>query len=241
MWLFERPIAHRGLHNDSYTENSMSAFKNAIKHGYNIETDVHLLKSGEVVVFHDNTLKRVCGINVKISDLTLDDIKGNDYLLPCGEHIPLFSEMLKLVDGKVGILLELKFAGFGTHKLEEEVYKLIKGKESWIAVQAFSPFMIQWFQKNAPEFKRGLLSMAALGIDVPLHFRKMKPDFISYEVSGVKCVKKFARKRNVHLLVWTIRSDEKYQKALDNNVDNIIFEKIDLDALGFSMDKLGVK
>ena len=241
MWLFDRPIAHRGLHNDTLTENSMGAFKNAIEHGYHIETDVHLLKSGEVVVFHDNTLKRVCGIDAKIEELTLDDIKGDKYLLPSGEHIPLFSEMLELVDGKVGILLELKFAGFGTHKLEEEVYKLIKGKEDWIAVQAFSPFMIQWFRKNASEFKRGLLSMAALGIDVPLHFKKMDPDFISYEVSGVGLVKKFVRKRNVNLLVWTIRTEEKYNKALENNVDNIIFEKIDLDKLGFSMDKLGVK
>ena len=133
MWLFERPIAHRGLHNDVHTENSMSSFANAIEHGYNIETDVHLLKSGEVVVFHDNTLKRVCGKDVKIEELTAADIKGDNYLLPNGEHIPLFSEMLELVDGKVGILLELKFAGF-SGKLEKAVADLIKGKESWIAV-----------------------------------------------------------------------------------------------------------
>ena len=59
MWLFEQPVAHRGLHDDKATENSMASFRNAIERGYNIETDVHLLKSGEVVVFHDNTLKRV--------------------------------------------------------------------------------------------------------------------------------------------------------------------------------------
>ena len=78
MWLFERPIAHRGLHNETLTENSMGSFANAIERGYNIETDVHLLKSGEVVVFHDNTLKRVCGKDVKISDLTLEDIKSDN-------------------------------------------------------------------------------------------------------------------------------------------------------------------
>ena len=64
MWLFERPIAHRGYHNETATENSMSAFRLAIEKGYNIETDVHLLKSGEVVIFHDNTLNRVCKKNV---------------------------------------------------------------------------------------------------------------------------------------------------------------------------------
>ena len=40
MWLFEKPIAHRGLHNKEFTENSMGSFRNAIEHGYNIETDV---------------------------------------------------------------------------------------------------------------------------------------------------------------------------------------------------------
>ena len=36
MFLFERPIAHRGLHDNERTENSMAAFKNALAHGYNI-------------------------------------------------------------------------------------------------------------------------------------------------------------------------------------------------------------
>jgi hypothetical protein len=97
MWLFERPIAHRGLHNETLTENSMGAFRNALEHGYNIEIDVHLLKSGEVVIFHDGSLNRVCGKDVKITDLTLDDIKGDEYLLPSGEHIPLLTELLDLI------------------------------------------------------------------------------------------------------------------------------------------------
>ena len=238
MWLFEKPVAHRGLHNEQFTENSMGSFRNAIEHGYNIETDVHLLKSGEVVVFHDNTLKRVCGKDVKISDLTLDDIKSENYLLPCGEHIPLFSEMLELVNGQVGILLELKFDKLGDYTLETEVLKLIKGKESWIAVQAFNPYTIQWFAKNAPEFKRGLLSLHVLAFDVPLHMKKMNPDFISFEISGIGLIKKYVRKRGVKLLAWTIKTEEKYRQALKHQVNNIIFENIDLDKLGFSMDKL---
>ncbi len=238
MWLFEKPIAHRGLHIDGATENSMESFRKAIDKGYHIETDVHLLKSGEVVVFHDSTLKRVCNKNVKIEELTLDDIKSDNYLLPNGEHIPLFSEMLDLVNGKTGILLELKFAGFGTHKLEEEVYKLIKGKESWIAVQSFSPFIVTWFAENAPEFYRGLLSMAILGIDVPLHYKKMKPHFISYQIGGIGCVKRFVEKKGLNLLTWTINTEAKVNAAIKNKVNNIIFENVDLDAIDFSLDKL---
>ena len=59
-WLINRPIAHRGLHNDIYGENSISAYRNAIDNGYPIEMDVQLTKDGEVVCFHDDNAKRVC-------------------------------------------------------------------------------------------------------------------------------------------------------------------------------------
>ena len=52
-------IAHRGLHNKIYPENSLGAFKNAIKKGYSIECDIHVTKDKKVVVFHDNNLKRM--------------------------------------------------------------------------------------------------------------------------------------------------------------------------------------
>ena len=54
-------IAHRGLHNDKYTENGMNAFGNAVRHGYPIELDIHLTKDNELVVCHDEDLKRTTG------------------------------------------------------------------------------------------------------------------------------------------------------------------------------------
>jgi len=239
MWLFERPIAHRGLHGENVTENSMSAFRLAIEKGYNIETDVHLLKSGEVVIFHDNTLKRVCHKNVKISDLTLEDIKGENYKLPNGEHIPLFSELLDIIDGeKNGILLELKFNGLN-YKLERAVHELIKGKESFIAVQAFNPYTAVWFKNHAPEFTRGILSDAPLFPFTTAVWKKGAPHFLAYNIKAFnKCVLNFVKKRNTNLLSWTIRTPELLEKALQSNVNNIIFEKLGLDELEFSTDKL---
>lgn len=239
MWLFERPIAHRGYHNETATENSMSAFRLAIEKGYNIETDVHLLKSGEVVIFHDNTLKRVCKKNVAISELTLDDIKSDNYLLPNGEHIPLFSELLDIIDGeKNGILLELKFNGFN-YDLEKAVYELIKGKESYIAVQAFNPYTSVWFKNNAPEFTRGMLSDLFVFPLTASVWNKGKPDFLAYNIKFIdKCILNFVEKKNTKLLSWTVRAPKLLAKAIDAKVNNIIFEKLDLDELGFSKDKL---
>ena len=58
-----RNYAHRGLHSrdKSVPENSLAAFRLAAEAGYGIELDIQLSKDGEVVVFHDDTLDRVCG------------------------------------------------------------------------------------------------------------------------------------------------------------------------------------
>ncbi|HOO23218.1 MAG TPA: glycerophosphodiester phosphodiesterase family protein [Clostridia bacterium] len=240
MWLFERPIAHRGLHNETLTENSMGAFRNALEHGYNIEIDVHLLKSGEVVIFHDGSLNRVCGKDVKITDLTLDDIKGDEYLLPSGEHIPLLTELLDLIgDGKTGILLEIKFAGF-SFALEKALYELIKGKESFIALQSFSPWTMKWFRENAPEFYNGILSTGALLPLTRLMHKKIKPDFIAYDVKFVngKGVQKLVNDNNYKLLCWTVRTEANIEAAKKAGANNIIFEKLDLDAVGFKLTDL---
>ena len=241
MWLFDRPIAHRGQHDDpkQCTENSMAAFRLAVQNGYNIETDVHLLKTGEVVIFHDNTLKRVCGKNVNIKDLSLDDIMGQDYLLPNGEHLPLLTELLELVEGtQSGILLELKING-ANYDLENAVYELIKGKEDHIAMQSFNPWSVAWFAEHAPEFYHGLLAVSLIMPLGKMMFKKMRPDFIAYDVKSLNdSIAKYCDKKGINLLSWTIRTPELLDKALSIGINNIIYEKLDLDQIGFSQSQL---
>lgn len=241
MWLFEKPIAHRGQHDEITvrTENSMAAFKNAIANGYNIETDVHLLKTGEVVIFHDNTLKRVCKKNVNIKDLTLEDIHGKDYLLPNGEHLPLLQDLLNLVEGtNSGILLELKING-ANYDLESAVYELIKGKEDHIAIQSFNPWSVAWFAEHAPEFYRGLLCVNAIKPLGKMMLKKMRPNFWAYDIKGLnESLVSYLDKNDLKLLSWTIRTPELLQKALSLGVNNIIYEKLNLDELGFDMTKV---
>ena len=77
-FLRNKPIAHRGLHNKELNipENSISAFKEAIAKGLPIELDVHLLKDGKLVVFHDDNLNRMTGLNKKIKDCNYDEISA---------------------------------------------------------------------------------------------------------------------------------------------------------------------
>ena len=62
--------AHRGLHDieKGIPENSPAAFRAAVEAGYGAELDVQLSRDGQVVVFHDDTLDRVCGVHGNVCD-----------------------------------------------------------------------------------------------------------------------------------------------------------------------------
>jgi glycerophosphoryl diester phosphodiesterase len=233
MRLFQVPIAHRGLHDQESPENSLSAFQKAVNKGYNIETDVHLLKDGKLVCFHDFTLSRMLnGRPGYIEDLRYEDIAGENFLLSNGEHIPLFDDLINLVDGRVEILCELKSTSFRKFRLEKAVYEAIKDKP-WIKIQAFNPFTVLWFARHAPEICRGQLATRPpnrlLKPLFPYRFlRRSHPDFFAYDVRFLPCdaVTKACKDYNMKLLAWTVDSDEKVETAKKSNANNIIFEHI---------------
>ena len=104
-WLY----AHRGLHDNATEapENSMAAFRKAADAGFGIELDIQLTKDKIPVVFHDFTLKRVCGGEGKISDYTYEELQ-QFHLCDSVEKIPKFEDVLKMVDGKVPLIVEFK-------------------------------------------------------------------------------------------------------------------------------------
>jgi len=223
-------ISHRGLHdNNKVPENSMVSFKRALRKKYIIELDVHLLKNNTVVVFHDANLKRMTGINGKIKNYTYDELKDIK-LLNTKCNIPRLDEVLKMVNGKVPLIIEMKYdtkAG----KLEKEVSKLLDNYKGLFAVKSFNPLSVSWFKKNRPDYIRGLLLDAKedrfLKIklaDIVL-YKMCKPNFLScdYKLYNKKYVKKF--RKNDLILAWTIDSKELLNQVKDC-FDNYICENI---------------
>ena len=104
-WLY----AHRGLHDNATEapENSMAAFRKAVDAGFGIELDIQLTKDRIPVVFHDFTLKRVCGGEGKICDYTYEELQ-QFHLCESTEKIPKFEDVLQMVDGKVPLIVEFK-------------------------------------------------------------------------------------------------------------------------------------
>ena len=107
-FILKTPIAHRGLHNVKAPENSLAAFRLAIEHGNVIELDVHMLADGKIVVFHDDNLKRMTGVDAVIKDKTFAEL-SKLWLKKSSQKIPLLTEVLDLVDGKVPIIIEIKY------------------------------------------------------------------------------------------------------------------------------------
>ena len=154
----QRNFAHRGLHkrDKSIPENSIAAFERASRYGYGMELDVQLSKDGEVVVFHDDTLNRVYGVDSRVDEKTLAELRQ---LSLCGtkETIPTFAEVLKTVRGRGALIIELK-NGRRNKELCEKTYALLRRYSGDYCIESFNPFIVRWFKRNAPEVMRGQLA-----------------------------------------------------------------------------------
>lgn len=85
-------FAHRGG-TSAAPENSMRAFQHAIGLGYRyIETDVHATRDGVLVAFHDDDLKRTCGINRTIAESSVSELQ--DVLIDGTDPIPLLEDLI---------------------------------------------------------------------------------------------------------------------------------------------------
>lgn len=215
-------FAHRGLHSifENTPENSMPAFDRAIELGIAIETDIHVTRDNKVVVFHDNTLKRMCGIDAAVEDKTLEELTSLK-LLDTDCTIPSFEQFLKGVDGKVPLLIELKTESPKTCKrLCEAADKLLSDYKGKYYIQSFYPPALYWYRKHRKNVFRGQLSSGDLGKGIAMKLLSClllnflsRPDFISYEIYYER---NFFRRICILLgaasFGWTFKSQEEIEK-----------------------------
>ncbi len=234
-WIKEELIAHRGLHTLDRTvpENTMLAFRRAMEAGYGIEFDINVLGDGNVVVFHDPNLKRLCGIDKNLIDLTYEDIKDLT-ILDSKEKIPLLKDVLKLIDGKVPLLIELK-PKVDTKKLFTSFLKIIDEYKGVFAVHSFHPQVIYWFKKYRPDIIRGQISEffrddKDMSCIVKYLMKTMlfnfitKPDFINYGIKDLpnRYLDRFYKK-GIVVISYASRSQDEFDMA-KKYYDNSVFE-----------------
>lgn len=151
-------IAHRGVHNNKdIPENSMKAFKGALDKKYGIEFDIELTKDDVLIIHHDDSLKRMTGIDKNSEELTYEEI-SKLRLLDTDEAIPTFKELLDLVDGKVFLDIEIKTTK-QVKKVVELVLKELEDYKGSLSLKSFDPSIVNRLKKETDKYKIGLLVM----------------------------------------------------------------------------------
>lgn len=231
---YGRNFAHRGLHtpDKSAPENSLLAFRRAADAGYGVELDIQLSKDGQVVVFHDDTLDRVCGVHGRVDAFTFDELREMR-LAGSAQQIPLLTEVFEVIDAKGPIIIELK-SGPRNAELCKKGLELMRAYHGAYCVESFDPRIVQWFKKNAPEILRGQLAtlpgeyhayprIAGTVMGNCLSNFLGRPEFIAYDNAPKPLLVQMVDARGALRVLWTAR-DAADAKRVQHENDMVIFE-----------------
>ncbi len=228
-WVYSKNIYHRGkFDNVKVYENTMEAYKAALAEKCPIELDVRLTSDGEVVCLHDRSLKRLFNRERDISDITYKRLnKLRDDLT-----VPTLKEVLKEVDGKVELMIELKHASAKHNRyLVKKVYELLKDYNGKYVVVSFNPNMLNKYRRLDKGVYTGRIGstettnlIEKLVIDNFIWASYSKPDFISFDVYNYNEEKiKKLKEKGYKIIGWPLKNKEE-KKELSKLFDNYIVE-----------------
>ncbi len=228
--------AHRGIFDNlRVPENSSAAFRAAVKRGVGIELDIHLTADGEIVVFHDNDLSRMCGDPRRPEEMTAAELCAMP-LLDTGERIPLLRDVLSLVNGRVPLIVELKGESTDT-ALADAAMPILENYGGDYCIESFNPLLVARYKKLAPHVMRGVLTTkfkrdgenrGVLGFVLQrmlLNFLA-RPDFVAVRhVYGRYFPVRLCRKLGAAAFAWTVRTKAEYA-ACRRHFDAFICENV---------------
>jgi glycerophosphoryl diester phosphodiesterase len=243
---FDRPIAHRGLHDRAagIIENSRSAFEAAIARGFAVECDVQLSRDGFPVVFHDDDLERLTGLKGPIGARAAAELTATPLLGSSSGDMPLLLEdFLQLIDGRTLLQVELKRQPTPAmaDALARSAAAAIAAYAGPLTVMSFDPNLLVLVRRHG---YRGPLGIITYRYDEPeweqkmskrdrailrhlLHWPWTRFSFIScFHRSLDLPMVRFFRSLGVPVTTWTIRSQEE-RRAVSRAADQIVFEGFD--------------
>lgn len=223
-------MGHRG--EASYApENTLPAILSAINNlAQSSEIDVQLTKDEKVILLHDKTFNRTCGVNKKPSEMSLDEIRQLDagaYFNEVfkGTKIPTLAEALELARGKIVLNVELKVDGNNEKKLAEEVCRIIEEKNMVDVTMlcSTSKKALREAKKLLPEISCGLIVSFAYGDSV----KDDGIDFYSLEsTSASKERIDTIHDQGKEVYVWTVNNLDALKKAYENGADGVITDQV---------------
>lgn len=208
-------VGHRGAAKEK-PENTLSAFDYAIKLGVEVvECDVRKTKDGKLIISHDENLKRTTGVDVKISELSFEEIRK---LKVQTEPIPTLEEVIDLVQDKCGLFIEIKEPAT-TEKVIETVKKIAKNTD-WLAIISFYEDALKTVKEIAPEITTGLIYFKPPGKIFEAKGLKCELVLPNWKLSTEKAVR-FAHKLKLKVISWTVDDEKSLSKCLKAKTDSI--------------------
>lgn len=217
--------AHRG--NSMKTpENTISSITSAIEIMADyVEIDLQQTKDGRIVVFHDPTLKRICGVNKRIADLTYEELLqydvgkhfSNDFI---GETIPLFEEVLAITKNKIKLNIEIKNCPHNSQFFDDIYNMIIKYNFKYNCYITSTNYnYLKKIKSIDEDIKTGYILFFALGNYTNLKYA----DFVSmlYANVNLETVKK-VHQAGLEIHVWTVNNSSDIVSMISIGVDNII-------------------
>ena len=240
-WL-KRPFAHRGLHDAAkgIIENSASAVIAAMGKGLAIEVDLQCAAGHMPIVFHDATLDRLTDETGPVAKRSPDALSSIP-LRGSADHILSLPALLKLVNGHVPLLLEVKSIWTREGKFEANIAAMLASYRGPVAVMSFDPYALAAFREAAPGLPRGLVSER---FDKPQDWPELTawqsfamrhlltaavagPHFIAYDIRALPALAPLVARMlfGLPLLTWTVRTEAERERAM-RYADAMIFEGI---------------
>ena len=241
---FERPIAHRGLHDraNGIIENTRAAFEAAIEKNYAIECDVQLSSDGVPYIFHDDKLERLTGVTGRSDELPIAEVQKLVLTGSSENATPQrFTEFLEQIAGRTQLQIELKKQADATRtvKLATEVAAALRDYRGPFTIESFDPRLLVALRNAGVTAPLGIITYA---YDEPtwdtqvsgwrkfvlrhlLHWPWTRFDFISCRnLSLYLPMVRFLHARGMEVTAWTITSEQAARAALRAS-DQIVFEE----------------
>ena len=215
-------IGHRGA-KGHLAENTLPSIDKALKLGVDgVEIDVFRCATGELVVFHDQTLEKLTNTTGFIEQLDLDSIRKIEVLN--GFSIPTLEEVLNLIDGQVILNIELKGTqtAIPTDSLLQRYFLESPWTPDKILISSFNWEELGLFYQQNQKVPIAVLTeddpLDAIPIAKALNAKAINPDYKSLTQKNISKIKA----ADLQIFTWTVNEPEDIASLIELGVDGII-------------------
>lgn len=214
-------IGHRGAMGYE-TENTLASIEKALELGVDmVEVDVFQIRSGEIAVFHDERVERLTNGAGMIEEYYYLDMKR--LILDGGHTIPILQDVLKLIDHRIPINIELK--GKGTAGNVHKIASFYSEKRGWkpdqFLISSFDWDELRKYRDLDPTGRIAVLTegdpLEALEVASELKAEAINPQHTQLNAENVAKIHQAGFK----VYAWTVNDPAEYQRLAAIGVDGV--------------------